>query len=247
VTRVGTVLSLPGAPLAELAGGALDLAWIDLEHGALGVRDAQDVAVGLAATGCEAHVRLPCWDSEVLPAVLDAGVDGVVMPRAEDPATVLAFVRRLHYPATGTRGFGPRRAGSYGRRATWWSDAEAAPTCTVQIETPVGVEQAAAIAAVDGVDALVVGCSDLSLELGAPLDLDDGALRSAVRLVREAAAGAGRRFGVAGGGEPAAMAALAEPGDDLVVFSADVRIYSRAVDAVARTIVAALEGSGAAA
>jgi 4-hydroxy-2-oxoheptanedioate aldolase len=247
VTRVGTVLSLPGAPLGELAGSALDVAWIDLEHGALGVRDAQDLAVGLAATGCEAHVRLPRWDSELLPAVLDAGVDGIVVPRAEDPGDVARLVRRLHYPAAGTRGFGPRRAGAYGRRAAWWAAPDAAPVCTVQIETPAGVEAAGEIAAVPGVDALVVGLSDLSLELGVPQELADPAVRDAVAAVRTAAHAAGVRFGLAGGGEPAALAALARDDDDLLIFSADVRIYSGAIDAAARAVVRALESSGAAA
>jgi 4-hydroxy-2-oxoheptanedioate aldolase len=247
VTRIGTVLSLPGAALAELAGSALDVAWIDLEHGALGVRDAQELAIGLAATGCEAHVRLPGWDSERLPAVLDSGVEGIVVPRVEDPETVACLVRRLRYPAAGTRGFGPRRAGAYGRRGAWWDAPDAAVSCTVQIESPAGVAAARAIAEVAGVDALVVGCSDLSLELGVPQELEHPALRDAVATVREAASAAGARFGVAGGGDPAVLGALAEPGDDLVVFSADVRLYSGAIDAAAAAILRALEGSGAAA
>ncbi len=59
VTQVGTVLSLPGGRARRAGGLAFDLAWIDLEHGALSVADAQALAIGLAAAGCEAHVRLP--------------------------------------------------------------------------------------------------------------------------------------------------------------------------------------------
>jgi 2-keto-3-deoxy-L-rhamnonate aldolase RhmA len=62
--EIGTVLSLPGAALAELAGTAFDFAWIDLEHGALGLGDMQAMAVGLAAAGCAAHVRLPTSRAE---------------------------------------------------------------------------------------------------------------------------------------------------------------------------------------
>src|SRR6185312_2834466 len=110
--------------------------------------------------------RLPHAGSELLGPVLDAGVDGVVAPRVDDAATARALVARLRYPPAGTRGFGPRRAGDYGR-----SGPISPVTCTVQIESPAGVAAAADIAAVDGVDAIVLGCADLTRALDAPQDL----------------------------------------------------------------------------
>ncbi|HEX5620953.1 MAG TPA: aldolase/citrate lyase family protein [Solirubrobacteraceae bacterium] len=231
--EIGTVLSLPGAALAELAGGALDFAWIDLEHGALGLGDMQAMTVGLAAAGCAAHVRLPASRAECLAAVLDAGVDGIVAPRVESVAEACDLVRRLQYPPAGRRGFGPRRAGRYGR-----STPEGRPTCTVQIETRAGLAAAAEIAAVDGVDALAVGCSDLSFELDVPQDLAASSLRAAVEDIAAAAASAGARFGVAASGDPASVAVLAAGRADFLVYSADTRIYSRAVDAALRSLEA---------
>jgi 4-hydroxy-2-oxoheptanedioate aldolase len=239
MTRIGTVISLPDIALAELAGAALDFAWIDLEHGALSVRDAQALAIALAAAGCEAHVRLPASGSELLGPVLDAGVDGVVAPRVDDADAARRMVRRLRYPPAGTRGFGPRRAGAYGRAA---SDAV---TCSVQIESPAGVDAAAEIAAVDGVDAIVLGCSDLSLALDVPGDLSSSALAAAVDHVAVAAARAGTRFGVAAGGAVDEVAALAAGRADHVVFSADVRLYSGAIDAAMETLTTALEDARA--
>jgi 4-hydroxy-2-oxoheptanedioate aldolase len=247
VTRVGTVISLPDVALAELAGAALDFAWIDLEHGALCVRDAQALAIALTAAGCEAHVRLPDAASEALGPVLDAGVDGVVLPRVEDAEAARRIVQRLRYPPAGTRGFGPRRAGAYGRVAAPWAPAEARVTCTVQIETPAGVEAAAEIAAVEGVDAIVLGCADLSLALDAPQDLSSRPLADAADRVAAAAAAAGTRFGLAAGGAFEEIAALAGSRADHVVFSADVRLYSRAVDAAMNALTAALDGAHAAA
>jgi 4-hydroxy-2-oxoheptanedioate aldolase len=241
MTRIGTVISLPDIALAELAGAALDFAWIDLEHGALSLRDAQALAIALAAAGCEAHVRLPGSDSELLGPVLDAGVDGVVAPRVDDADAARRMVRRLRYPPAGTRGFGPRRAGAYGRAA---SDAVA---CSVQIESPAGVDAAAEIAAVEGVDAIVLGCSDLSMALDAPGDLSGRALAAAVDHVAAAAARAGARFGVAAGGPREEVAALAAGRADHVVFSADVRLYSGAIDAAMETLTTALEDARAAA
>jgi 4-hydroxy-2-oxoheptanedioate aldolase len=233
VTEIGTVLSLPGAALAELAGLALDFAWIDLEHGALGLGDVQAMAVGLAAAGCAAHVRLPSAAADVLPAVLDAGVDGVVAPRVERAEHAADLVRALRYPPAGRRGFGPRRAGRYGRTPRFWAESAAA-TCTVQIESRAGVAAAAEIAAVDGIDALVLGCSDLSLDLDVPQDLGSGTLRAAVGAVAAAAAATGRRFGIAASGDPAAICALVDAPPDLIVYSADTRLYSAAMDAAVR-------------
>src|SRR3954451_2484433 len=143
VMEIGTVLSFPGAALAELAGSALDFAWIDLEHGALSLGDMQAMAVGLAAAGCAAHVRLPASDADRLGAVLDAGVDGVVAPRVESAQEARDLVGRLRYPPAGRRGFGPRRAGRFGRTAAFWTSTESRVTCTVQIESRTGVAAAA--------------------------------------------------------------------------------------------------------
>ena len=227
--RVGTVISLAEPALAELLGSALDFAWIDLEHGALGPRDVQQLAIALAATGCSAHVRLPSPRSDVLGPVLDAGVEGIVAPRIETAAEACALVERLRYPPAGGRGYGPRRAGGYGRTGRFWETDGARVACTVQIESPAGVEAAREIATTPGVDAVVVGCADLSLALDAPQDLRSPPVRAALAEVEAACAHAGVAFGLAASGPPEALDGLLR-GVALVVYSADVRLYSGAVD-----------------
>jgi 4-hydroxy-2-oxoheptanedioate aldolase len=237
---VGTVLSLQGAALAELTAAPFDLVWIDLEHGALDVTGMQDAAIGAQAVGAAAAVRIPGWSWDRLPAVLDAGVDGVVVPAVESAEQARAVCARLRHPPDGVRGLGPRRAGGYGRAARFWASPEAQPACLVQIETPAGVDAAAEIAQVAGVDALVLGCSDLSLALGAPLDLDAPAFLDAAAAVRSAARSAGVAFGVAGAGPPATLAELGGPDVSLLVCSTDVRLYAEAADAAAAGLRAAL-------
>jgi 2-keto-3-deoxy-L-rhamnonate aldolase RhmA len=242
--RIGTVLSLPDPVLAELAGAALDVAWIDLEHGALTAADVPALAIALGAAGCEAHVRLPDAAPAGLGQVLDAGVDGVVAPGVERPEQAAALAAALRYPPHGVRGYGPRRAGAYGRIPRYWAAPGARVALTVQIESPPGVGAAAAIAAVDGVDTVVAGCADLSLALGAPMDLRAPALREAVAAVSGAAHAAGRAFGLAAAGDPAAVVALAPPGTSLVISSADLRLYAAGVDAAAGALRAALAADG---
>ncbi|MGH2949776.1 MAG: aldolase/citrate lyase family protein, partial [Solirubrobacteraceae bacterium] len=140
---------------------------------------------------------------------------------------------RLRHPPDGRRGYGPRRAGGYGRTTP-----PARPALLVQIESGAAVQEASAIAAVPDVDALVVGAADLSFDLGAPLELD--AIATAVGAVRDAARAAGTGFGLAGPGSPEALAALAGPRPSLLVGSVDVRLYARAVDDLATALRAAV-------
>jgi 4-hydroxy-2-oxoheptanedioate aldolase len=226
---IGTVISVPDAALAELVCESFDFVWIDMEHGQLGPREAQAMAIAARAAGCAALVRLSRPDSELLPALLDAGVDGVVAPRVENAVTAARLADRLRYPPSGSRGVAPRRASSYGRVAEPWS-AMGRPACVVQIESARGVDNAAAIAAVEGVDALVVGCSDLSLDLGVPGQLDSPGLLEAVRRVERSAAEAEVASGVAAAGTTAALASLVAGGSTLFVYASDVRIYAKAVD-----------------
>ena len=241
MTRVGTVLSIADPVMAELAAQALDLVWIDLEHGALSARDAQVLALAVQSTGAQAFVRVPSAHADVLPAVLDAGVDGIVVPSVASAAEARYAVSRLEYPPAGVRGYGPRRAGGFGRTRDFASSAAASVPCVVQIESPAGVAAAGAIAAVPGIDCLVVGTSDLAIALGTELRLDAPELARAVAAVAEAAVRAGAGFGIAGSGPPRRLAELADGQAELVVYGADVRLFAAGIDAQVDALRAALE------
>jgi 4-hydroxy-2-oxoheptanedioate aldolase len=153
-----------------------------------------------------------------------------VAPRVGSAETARLLVERLLHPPRGSRGYASRRASAYGARAV--SD----PLCWVQVESAEGVAAAAEIAAVDGVDALVVGCADLALALGDDLHRDSPGMRNAIEQVQGAAAAAGVASGVAGPDDPALLHELAGPRSTVLVHSADVRIYSRAVHAAAAAL-----------
>ena len=180
---VGTVLTLPGVALAELVAEPLDFVWIDLEHGALGAADVAPLAIAAGAARAATFVRLPEPDADGGSGLLDAGVDGVVAPRVESAAQARRLVDRLRRLPRGSRGYASRRSNSYGRV----TGAPADPLCLVQIETSDGVEAAAEIARVDGVDALVVGCSDLALSLDGEPEPRSPRLREAIGRIQSAA------------------------------------------------------------
>jgi 2-keto-3-deoxy-L-rhamnonate aldolase RhmA len=221
--RVGTVLSLPGALVAELVGRHFDVVWIDLEHGALGPREMQDAVIGVQASGADAFVRVPL--GEPFAAILDAAADGVVVPRVESADEAAEAADRLRPAPAGSRGYGPRRLAV--------RPGPERAGCVVQIETRRGVEAAAAIAAVPGVDAVVVGCADLTHDLGDPLCFDSAGLRAALAAVREAAEEAGVVFGVAGLPD----AAVPERAR-LVITGSDIRLFDAALAGAAAAALA---------
>lgn len=228
---IGTVLTLPGAGAAELTAEAFDLIWIDLEHGAIGRGEAQTIMIGAQAAGAQTFVRIPAARGceQLAGAMLDAGADGIVAPNVREADELLELERALRYPPDGTRGFGPRRVALRGRhRHRTSSPAQ----LWVQIESQAGAANASQIAAIDGVSALVVGAADLAADIAG--DWPEGAqvaLADAARAVRDAAIGAGRRFGIAG---PLldCSAELAEVLLDaqILVHSTDARLYAAGVD-----------------
>jgi 4-hydroxy-2-oxoheptanedioate aldolase len=241
MTRIGTVLSLADPVLAEAAADSLDLAWIDLEHGAITVRDAQMLTLALQARSCAALVRLAHGHSEPLPALLACGIDGVVSPRCcERPEEAKALVAHLRYPPRGTRRIAPGRSGNFGRVDPLRSSA-ATVECMIQIGSAAGVEAAGAIAAVDGVDTLVVRCADLAMQLGTP-GVASPAVHEALRRVADAAHGVGIAFGVAVDEQ---LLAQLDRVPDVVVCSADVCLYAAAVDGLAERLRSRAESTRA--
>ena len=219
----GTVVTLPDVGLAELTASAADFVWIDLEHGALSVRDVLPLAIAARSAGAASLVRVRGPGDPALGAALDAGVDGVVLPRVEHAEDAERAIGRLRHPPRGRRGAAARRASAYGS-GTGAPD----PVCMVQVESSAGVERAAAIAAVDGVDALVVGCADLALDLGEEPG-GSGRLGEAIASVQGACAAAGTASGVAGPDDPRRLAGLAGGRSQVLVLGADVRVYARAL------------------
>jgi 2-dehydro-3-deoxyglucarate aldolase/4-hydroxy-2-oxoheptanedioate aldolase len=176
-TLVGTFLNL-GSPLAAevCARAGFDWLLVDLEHGA---GTEADLIPTLQAIGgrCTALVRVEVNARPRFARALDAGADGVMVPRVDTAEEAAAAVRRMRYPPRGTRGV------AHMNRAKGWGlgAEEGDALCLIQIETRGALEQAAAIAAADGVDVLFVGPSDLGAALETtklPLDRVIDAARS---------------------------------------------------------------------
>jgi 4-hydroxy-2-oxoheptanedioate aldolase len=143
-----------------------------------------------AAPGDLGVIVRPAWNDPVrIKRILDIGVDGIMAPMIDTPEAAEELVRATRYPPDGERGVAAGRAAGYGQSFVDYVEADHRELVTIaQIETPTGVDNAGAIAATDGVDALFVGPADLSASLGVFGEWDAPELAEATASVVEAGA-----------------------------------------------------------
>jgi 2-keto-3-deoxy-L-rhamnonate aldolase RhmA len=148
-----------------------DWLFIDLEHGSMSLDTAGQIAVAALDAGIAPIARVPQGQLDMATRALDAGAWGIVMPHVDTAEEAAAIVERVKYPPEGHRSvmgalpqFGYRGVG-VGEAA---KIVNAEMLVTVMIETPRALENAAKIAAVPGIDVLLIGTNDLAMEMGIP-------------------------------------------------------------------------------
>jgi 4-hydroxy-2-oxoheptanedioate aldolase len=197
----GTWLSLGHADAAEMAAQAgFDWLLIDHEHGASDWRDLQHQLQAAAAGGSAAAVlRVGAVDPTVFKRALDLGVHGLMVPDVRNAETAHQLVDLARVPPLGLRGAATStRNSAYGRDyAKYVATINERLWLMAQIESGEGLEQAEAIAAVDGIDVLFVGPTDLGIALGLGAGSPtEPAFREVLVRVAQAAAARGKAAGV---------------------------------------------------
>ena len=227
-------LDLPSPAAARIAAGSgLDLAVIDREHGAIGVETAAAMTDAVAARRMGVLTRVPELSTAAIQQALDAGADGVIVPKVESAAEARRAASLTRYPPDGARGFaaGVIAASGYGADADYAARWNAEALLAVQIETQAGLAAAAEIADVPGVGMLFFGPFDYAVEAGIS-PADGAALRAVFARIAAAAHRAGRLAGAFPW--PGATAAeLAEAGADLAVAASDVALLREGFAAAA--------------
>jgi 2-keto-3-deoxy-L-rhamnonate aldolase RhmA len=196
---MGTFLNLGSPVVAEIcARGGFDWVLVDLEHGMVGDDHLLPMLLAITGRGAAAIVRVESGTRPRIGRVLDLGAEGVMVPQvhgAREAAEVAAWMR---YQPAGQRG-----VALFTRGMDYGAGGHAAVATRherllgiVQVESRAAVAEAQAMAAIEGVDVLFVGPTDLSHALGVPGQLDSPAYEEAIREVAEAARGAGKAAGV---------------------------------------------------
>jgi 4-hydroxy-2-oxoheptanedioate aldolase len=157
------------APAMATAG--YDWLFIDLEHGTMSLDTAMQICVTANAAGITPMVRVPAGQYDMATRVLDGGAMGIVMPHVDTAEEARALVDRLRYPPGGHRsvaGAMPQLAFATKPMAEATAAINTSLLLVAMLETPKAIANADAIAAVPGIDILLIGTSDLTFELGVP-------------------------------------------------------------------------------
>lgn len=222
--------SMGSVPLVELgAAQGFDAVVVDLQHG-LWDRLGAHLAV-TAAGDVPVIVRTLSSDAAAVGEALDSGAAGVFAPLVESAEQARSAVTAARFPPRGVRSGGGVRP--LGQGFARYFAAHAETLVGVMIETAAGVERAAEIAAVPGLDFVFIGTGDLALSLGCFPEVD-GRHEAACRAVRDACRAAGVPCGIYSASAEGAAARLAE-GYAAAVAANDIDVAVAGFAAAART------------
>ncbi|HEX4443741.1 MAG TPA: aldolase/citrate lyase family protein [Galbitalea sp.] len=177
---------------------------VDLEHSAMSIDEATAMCATAGALGLTALARVPEFEYGVIGRLLDGGADGIVVARVESADQIQRISEAVRFPPLGHRsqlamvpqlGMKPTPANVLNRAL------DARAILKILIESPLGVENAEAIAAVPGVDIVGIGANDLTAELGIPGQYDSPIFREAVEAVAAAAKKANKPLMLGGVGD----------------------------------------------
>ena len=150
-----------------LAGCGFDFVMLDAEHGPFTLQSLRACVEAFKSTQTPAIVRTASQSEIEIKQALDLGIDGVMVPRIESSDQARLAVRAARYAPEGIRGVSRAvRAACFGRNENYVASANAGVAVIAIIESGQGVENAAEITRVQGLDGIMVGGDDLSADLG---------------------------------------------------------------------------------
>ena len=238
-------LTIPNSFSAEtMAHQGWDTLTIDMQHGLIDEAAMVTMLQAISTTPTVPVVRVPWLEPGIIMKSLDAGAYGVICPMVntrEDAQKLVAYTR---YAPQGTRSFGPVRATLYGG-ADYAEHANQTIVAFAMIETAQALDNLDAILSVEGLDAIYIGPSDLSLSLGCrPVfdDLDPKAAQAVAHIVERATAH-GVKAGIHNGRPDVALARIAA-GFRFVTVGSDARLIATGSQEL---LGAMRQGTGAAA
>lgn len=186
-----------------------DFGVFDLEHGRFSVSDLMDTLPSFQYSRSSALVRVPTISREYFQRPIDFGVAGFVVPMVDTAQQARQCVEYLRYPPNGRRGMGGSRLACRVFDCEPQRSTDANTLLAIQIETERGFANLDEILAVDGIDMVFIGNTDLSSFLQCPNDLIHGELREKMERIMRTA----RARGIAVGGFMDCTRAIQEFGE----------------------------------
>lgn len=244
---VGVPITSTSIDMAALAArSGFDFLWVEMEHSPITLETLRHIVLATRGLPAVPMARIPAGETWMAKRVLDQGVHGVIAPFTTTPALAEQVSRACRYPPRGRRGSGSGLA-----EATWpavpsyFDSADDQVLVVVVIEEAAAVERCEEIAAVEGVDVLFVGTSDLSFSMGLRGDMMHPDVLKAAERVRDAAVRHGKYCGrpVA---SPESLQRFADEGFRLFHAASDLTLFAEGARAWLEPLARATGGPRAA-
>lgn len=211
------------AQIARASG--FDWLFIDMEHNSMDVDTAAQICQAALATGVTPIIRVPGHESFHATRLLDNGAMGIVVPHVSTVAQAGQVAQVCRFPPAGSRsipGLLPQALFEAHPVADVVRAVNDEVLVVAMIETREGVENVDAIAAVPGIDVLLVGATDLAADLGVTGQLGHPQVDAAIDAVCAACAKHGKVAGIGGVYTEALMTAYVQKGARFVLSGSDL-------------------------
>ena len=211
------------AHIAKTCG--FDWLFIDMEHSSIDVDSAAQICAAALTAGVTPVVRVMGHESYHASRLLDAGAMGIVVPHVSTAVEAAHVASVCRFPPAGRRSL-PGLLPQTGFAAHPIADVvlaiNEATLVVVMIETREGLENVEAIAAVPGVDVLLLGCNDLAAELGITGQIGHARIGAAIDAVCAACVKHGKVAGLGGVYDDALMQAYIAKGPRFILSGSDL-------------------------
>lgn len=246
-TAVNGWCSIPSPVTAEIIGRAgFDMVTVDLQHGLIDYQMALTMLQVLQGLPGPVLARVPWNEPGILMKCLDAGFSGVICPMINTAEDARRLVQATRYAPLGGRSFGPTRANLV-HGAGYAKAANASVLVLAMIETREALRNLDGILAVEGIDGVYVGPSDLGLSLGhePTLEPTSSEVLDAISAILTRTRASGRIAGIHTG-SPEMLTRMLAQGFDFASLLTDVRIFvnslSRSLSDVRNTTTEMVKG-----
>jgi len=225
------------AQIAKTSG--FDWLFIDCEHNSMGTDTAAQIAAASLAVGITPVVRVAGKEHWLASRMLDNGAQGIVVPHVESELEAKRIADHCRFPPLGHRsmggglqqlGFAPMAVGEAARIVNHET------LVVVMLESPKGIENCEAIAAVPGIDALLIGTNDLCFEMGIPGQFDDPRIAEAYKKMIAACRKHGKFAGMGGMYTAELLERHIGMGVQLILSGSDFSLLMQAAGARAKLV-----------
>jgi 4-hydroxy-2-oxoheptanedioate aldolase len=226
-----------------MKAAGFDWLFLDLEHNSMALDTAVQIAVSALGAGIAPIARVPAGQLWMATRFLDGGGLGIVVPHVDTAEEAQRIAQALRYPPIGHRSVAgglPHLGYAKAGLAETCASINAATFVVVMLETPTAIANAEAIAAVPGIDSLLIGTNDLAMELGVPGGFADERIVAAYQSVCDACRAHGKFAGVGGIADEALLRRYIGMGVRVVLPGSDLSFMAAAATRTAATMRACL-------